>query len=76
MSEPLGYSLDGDIVTLRMTFADFSALLFSLGYAAGSAKREGNSILFKNTAVLVNRINVGNLHFIPYEVQAQRADPA
>ena len=52
MTPPLGYSLDGDIVTLRMTPGDHDLLLMCLGYAA--AGEPGYSAI-----ALANRLQEG-----------------
>lgn len=63
MNEPLGYSRDGDVVTLRMRHEDFQNLLFQLGIAAGSADAREFEVL-----PLVNRICEGHPDFTPYKI--------
>jgi hypothetical protein len=60
-SEPLGWSAEGDIVTLRMTQDDWCQMLMILG--AGSMR-----LAWPGAFALVNRICAGNPNFTPYEI--------
>ena len=66
MNEPLGYSRDGDVVTLRMTVDDWGNLLASLG--AADAARLSDKAMFYRGIALLNRLNAGNPNFTPYEI--------
>jgi hypothetical protein len=57
----LGYSCEGDTVTLRLTLTNFDALLICLGTAAAYPETRGIALR------LANAINVGNTRWIPYE---------
>lgn len=63
MTLKTGYLEIGDKVQLTMTREDFESLLMRLG---GSAR--GDIADFHRTLALVNRLNVGNKRFTPYEV--------
>jgi hypothetical protein len=63
-SAPLGFSRDGDIVTIRMMLDDYANLLLSLGIAAGSASKEDKR-MFYNFLALANRLNAGNPKWTP-----------
>jgi hypothetical protein len=59
MSEPrLGYSREGDVVTLRMTRADYGRLTLFLGLAGGVLANIAGSP--RRLLDLANRINEGN----------------
>ncbi len=66
MRQPLGYSSDGDLVTLTMVADDYSSLLLALGMAA-VAIRDGDKLNWVFIA-LANRLNVGNPNWTPYAV--------
>jgi hypothetical protein len=66
LEQPLGYSRDGDVVTLRMTVDDWNSLLLALGGMAGSAAREG--LALSGWLAFANRLNVGNPTWTPYAV--------
>lgn len=55
--EPLGYSEEDDIVTVRMMREDFSRIAYALG-------RQRTV----QTDALMNRINTGNPHYTPYAI--------
>lgn len=40
---PLGYSREGDTVTLRMTVEDYENVLLLIGYGTGAGSRDGNN---------------------------------
>jgi hypothetical protein len=63
----LGYSRDGDVVTLRMKDGDWSLLLFEMGYAwaaAGEADRAIRHAFME----LTNRLNAGNPHYRQFAI--------
>jgi hypothetical protein len=64
----IGYNKQGDEVVLTMTEADYELLLFLLGGVAGAtAKDPERWVVDVNTIIgLVNRLNQGNPHFMPY----------
>ncbi len=69
MSEPLGFSRDGDTITLRMTRDDFGLVMMALGIHAGSAEDADTSgPLFWSRIALANRLNVGNPDWTPYAI--------
>jgi len=69
MSIP-GWTRDNDgSVVLTMTPDDWTALLMTLGYAAGAAAKGGRQQMRREILKLVNRLNLGNPHFTPYEVE-------
>lgn len=72
MNEHLGYSRDGDVVTLRMSADDYANLLLALGIAAGSRARDGPGWLALALA-LANRLNAGNPQWTPYEIPEETA---
>lgn len=59
---------DGDRVYLDLHIDDWHALLFALGTAAGATEDRAQ---FRGYLRLVNRINEGNPHFTPYEVEPE-----
>lgn len=61
MKDKLGYSCEGDTVTLRLTLTNFDALLICLGTAAGFP--ETHAIALR----VANAINVNNPRWILYE---------
>jgi hypothetical protein len=62
--QPLGYSRDGDIVTLRMSIDDFAGVLMALGISAGGMARDG--LALSGWLALANRLNRGNPNYTPY----------
>ena len=66
MSEPHGYTRDGETVVLRMTRVDFHAMMLMLSYAtiAGGSGYSG--------LALMNRLNAGRpaAEWSPYEIPA------
>lgn len=64
--QPLGFSEQDDIVTLRMTKYDYSLLLIALG--AYSARQLDRGQL-RPALELVNRINHGNPAYVPYKTK-------
>jgi hypothetical protein len=58
---------DGD-VTITMTSYDWDALLLTLGYASGSAMKNGDRELLYQQIALLNRLNVGNPNYTPYAI--------
>lgn len=72
-----GYSEEGDLVVLRMTREDYAALIFLLGFAEGSEKRNYEATPGLNRSVpnmatkLANRINEGNPYWTPYKLSEE-----
>lgn len=66
MNEPLGYSRDGDTVTLRMSVEDYAKVRVGLGIAAGSMALQGQAL--SGWLALANRLNAGNPKWTPYDV--------
>lgn len=67
-SQPvLGYSRDGDTVTLRMSLDDWQHTLFLLGVATG---REPGALEIE-VLPLINRICEGHPDFRPYKVEPE-----
>jgi hypothetical protein len=62
----LGYSREGETVTIRMSNADYQELLLCLGYSAGAVSATPRS--FWSRIGLTNRLNAGNPQFQPYEI--------
>lgn len=67
MNEPLGYSREGEVVTLRMTADDWDLLMLEVGFIAGSADGLDASLMWKFVA-LFNRLNAGNPAYTAYKV--------
>jgi hypothetical protein len=70
----LGYSEDGDVVTLRMTRDDYSTVLTALGFRAGRLMREDLPDPLHHLFAATNRINAGNPRFTPYEIHEKRTN--
>jgi hypothetical protein len=66
MNEPLGYSRDGDVVTLRMTSDDYAAVLLGLGALASVIGQSGGDPL--RIFAAADRLSVGNPNYTPYEI--------
>lgn len=62
------YTKNGDKVTLEMTADDYNALLIMLGYAAGSAEKDGEHGRRREMQRFFNEMNRTNPNFTPYEV--------
>ena len=62
MNEPLGYSRDGDVVTLRMTADDYQKLVLAMGWGAGAAVNPLAGL------ALANRLLAGCPDFMRYGV--------
>jgi hypothetical protein len=57
---------EGETVTLTMPVADWELMLVMLGWA--STLSRNNQRTFWRCIALVNRINIGNPDFTPYEI--------
>lgn len=66
---PLGWKLndDGNVV-ITMTRDDYDNLLLQLGAGAYALKHTG-AIPLRRSLALLNRLNAGNPHYTPYEVE-------
>jgi hypothetical protein len=64
MSAPMGYSHEGDVVTLRMSFEDYEMLLITIGISLACGRRDDSmrAAFFR----FVDRLNTGNPHWTPY----------
>jgi hypothetical protein len=69
MNEPLGYSRDGDVVTLRMTLDDYQNLLVAIGYGHGAMMARGEADALTLGLSLADRINAGNPEYEAYNVE-------
>jgi hypothetical protein len=65
----IGYSKQGDEVILTMTERDYELLLFLLGGVTGATAKDPEcwAVDVRVIIGLVNRLNQGNPHFIPYK---------
>ena len=54
--------------TITLSDDGFDSLLLMLGYAAGSANKDGNTALFCTFVRLANEVNKDNPRWTPYEV--------
>jgi hypothetical protein len=61
----MGYSREGDVVTLTMSISDYHALLVSLGMAAGQVSDDRR--MLRTQLALSNRLNAGNPAWTPYD---------
>lgn len=68
----MGYKETDDVITLTMSREDYERLLMAIGIATGWQSREGQRI--RDWLEFVNRINVGNLRFVPYSVDSVEKD--
>jgi hypothetical protein len=66
----MGYTRNGDRVTIEMNIEDWQSLVFVLGAAAGAASRNGDTASFLKWLELANRLNAGNPNWLPYELAA------
>jgi hypothetical protein len=62
------YSEKDNLVILTMSREDYDYLLIALGIAIGHAMKEGARP--DNCLRFVNRLNSGNPHYTPYQVEA------
>lgn len=60
----LGWSQEGDVVTLRMTDQDYEELMNALAYALGSLEYRGASYHENRIADLAGRVNQGNPEYL------------
>jgi hypothetical protein len=68
----MGYSREGDVVTLTMSVKDCEALMNSLGISAGQVGRDRAGL--NACLALADRLNVGNPQWTPHGVGADDAD--
>ena len=61
----MSYSEENGQVVLKMSREDYSDLTRYAGYAACGYRR-------KKARVLLNRLNSGNPHYTPYQVEAKK----
>ncbi len=61
------FSREGDQVTLTMEAGLYQALLIMLGVAVGSAFERDEALAY-SWVDIVNQINNGNPHFVPYRI--------
>lgn len=59
-------------VVITMTPDDYSRLLFMLGQATGAALKDRQSA--SPAFALLNRLNVGNPNYTPYQVKKEKTD--
>jgi hypothetical protein len=59
---------DGQVV-LTLSKEDYNHLLFLLGGATGMAMRDG--VRIDSILKLMNRLNEGNPHYTPYQVETK-----
>lgn len=68
----MSYSEKDNLVILTMSREDYEKVLMCLGSAVGAAIF-GRSPLEANTVFeLTNRLNAGNPHYTPYQVETKR----
>lgn len=60
----MSYSESNGQVILTMSREDYEALLYWLGLAAGTTYYD-----VENIGLLMNRLNSGNPHYTPYQVE-------
>jgi hypothetical protein len=60
----MGYSEENGEVVLRLSRADYEAVLLALGIATGLTAKDGFPV--SGWVELVNRLNQGNPNFQPY----------
>jgi hypothetical protein len=65
----LGYGEKDGNVVLEMTHSDYNFLLFSLGIATGATVTRQRGTSINSLLGLINRLNQGNPHFLPYETE-------
>ena len=71
-SDLVSYSEKDGQVWLSMSLEDWQNLLLTLGYAMG-AMAANNDMNSRNSLLqLVNRLNQGNPHYTPYQVEAEK----
>ena len=64
----MSYNEKDGMVTLTMTIQDYEYLLLLLGRAAG-----GDLEYLHEHLALVNRLNEGNPHFTPYQLEVSQS---
>jgi hypothetical protein len=65
----MGYSREGDVVTVRMTADQYSSVIMALGIAAGQASKDSDDRgPFHFWLRLANAISDGNPEWRPYAV--------
>ena len=62
----MGYSREGDVVTLSMSINDYDGLIFTMGMATGYVFRHDREML-KVYLALFDRLNAGNPNWTPYD---------
>ena len=67
----MSYHEENGQVVLAMSRDDYDALLIWLGIAAGYLVQRDEDA-FRRTCALLDRINEGNPHYIPYEVEPEK----
>lgn len=67
----MSYREENGQVVLTMSREDYVALLLRLGLAAGWAAKEGAE-LFREHIKMLDRLNEGNPHYTPYQVEAKK----
>ncbi len=64
---------DGHVI-LTISHGDYDSLLLCLGFASGSAMKEGELPLAHCFLKLANSINIGNPDWTPYETSTASYD--
>jgi hypothetical protein len=59
---------DNGNVTVTMTYDDWQNLVLAMGYAGGHILKNDERKHHYRHLALMNRLNVGNPHFRPYEI--------
>lgn len=68
------YREEGDQVVLTMSRADYDRLLILLGASIVHATHGGKSLFTLDQIIgLLNRMNEGNPHFAPYQVEEKKS---
>jgi len=68
----MSYHEENGQVVLTMSRDDYDAVLIRLGIAAGYLSQQRDDDAFRRTCALLNRLNEGNPHYIPYEVEPEK----
>lgn len=70
----MSYREENDQVVLTMSKIDYERVLMCLGAAAGLAIQGKGPLNSRVVFELTNRLNEGNPHYTPYQVEARDHD--
>jgi hypothetical protein len=69
----VSYREENGQVILTMSRDDWQHVLLTFGYAAGAMSTNGDQNSRRTLFELLNRINEGNPHYTPYQVEEKKS---